>query len=141
MTANVIYPWEIEAYGKIGINKFKLVGRDAYTYRIQNYLNEYLLYLKGIDDIKNIENEPINTFIHHLVNTEVLKQLKVKEVKNLLPKINHFKKKGELCATVCGVNCFYCHKCAEKIEKVFKKKQEEMKKRTMPVCVITKQAV
>ena len=132
--SNVIYPWEIFEYSKIGINKFKLVGRDSYTYRIENYLNEYLLYLKGIDNIKNIENEPINKFIHHLSEDNILNQLKVKEIKNLLPDINHFKKYGELCSVDCGVNCFYCHKCAEKIEKVFNKKQEEMRKRTMPVC-------
>ena len=136
--SNVIYPWEVEEYGKIGIKKFKLVGRDAYIYRIQNYLNEYLLYLKGIDDIRNIENEPINTFIHHLSKNNILKQLKVKEVKNLLPNIKHFKKYGELCSSACGAECGYCGKCAEKIEKVFKKKQEEMKKRTIPICVITK---
>lgn len=132
--ANIIYPWEIEEYSKIGINHFKLVGRDAFSYSQEIYLNEYLLYLKGIDNINNIKNEPINTFVHHLSNNPVLKQLSVKELKNYLPNINYFKKHGELCAVNCGVKCQYCYKCAEKIKKVFEKKQEEQKKRNVPFC-------
>ena len=139
--SNYIFPWEIYEYSKIGITNFKLAGRDCFPNKMNSCIKSFTMYLKGIDDIKNIENEPVNTFIHHLSNNDVLKQLKVKEVKNLLPNINHFKKYGELCAAVCGVECRYCDKCAEKIEKVFKKKHEEMKKRTMPVCVITKQAI
>ena len=48
----------------------------------------------------------------------------------------HFKKYGHLCASRCGVECRYCYKCAEKIQKVFMKKQEEQQKSTMPFCVI-----
>ena len=136
--SNNIFPWEIDEYSKIGINKFKLVGRDEIFYKIDSYISDYYKFLKGIDDIKTIENVSINTFIHHLSSNNVLKQLTVKEYKKYLPNINHFKKYGELCAWDCGVNCRYCYKCAEKIQKVFDKKQEEIRKRTIPMCVISK---
>ena len=51
---------------------------------------------------------------------------------------HHFKKYGHLCALICGVECKYCYKCAEKIQKVFEKKQEEQRKRILPVCVVNK---
>ena len=135
--ANVIYPWEIEEYEKIGITNFKMVGRDAFTHRINDYINEYLFYLKGIDNYKNIENLPINTFIHHLASNLVLKQLKVKEVRKLLPQIGHFIKKGELCATDCGVSCHYCYKCAEKIGKMFEERQKIIERRSVAPCRIS----
>ena len=88
------------------------------------------------DNFKNIENAPINTFIHHLCENETLRQLKVKDVRYLLPEIRHFKKYGELCAVNCAVNCHYCYKCADKIEKIYQKKKEAIKRRTIPVCII-----
>ena len=133
--SNNIYPWEIEEYSKIGINKFKFVGRDVFKEKINERLEDYLLYLKGIDSIKNIENIPVSRFIHHLSSNKILKQITVKEVRGLLPQINHFKKHGELCSSNCGINCRYCYKCADKIEKTFNKKQTEIKLRSIPVCV------
>ncbi len=123
--ANVIYPWEIKEYHKLGINNFKLVGRDGFIYRIEHYLYEYLMYLKGVDNIKNIENEPVCTFIHHLSENEMLKQITVQDVKKYLPNISYFKKYGELCSVDCYVECKYCYKCAEKIKKVYEKKIKE----------------
>ncbi len=133
---NNIYPWEIEKYSKIGINNFKLVGRDMFTFKIENYLNEYLLYLKCIDDYKISDNISIVSFIHHLSEQTELKGLKTAEIKKYLPNINHFIKYGHLCASICGVDCRYCYKCAEKIQKVFFTKQEEERKRHISVCFI-----
>ena len=135
---NNIFPWEIEEYSQIGINKFKLVGRDAFTYRIKDYLDEYYLYFKAIDDSKYAEDISIITFIHHLLGSYELSELKTKDIKHLLPRIEHFKKYGHLCASRCGVECRYCYKCAEKIQKVFEKKQEAQRKRTTPCCIISK---
>ena len=132
---NNIFPWEIEEYSKIGINKFKLVGRDAFTYRIKGYLDEYYLYFKAIDDYKSVEDVSIITFIHHLLGSYELSELKTKDIKHLLPKTDHFKKYGHLCASHCGVECRYCYKCAEKIQKVFEKKQKV--KRNMPCCIMS----
>ena len=119
--SNNIFPWEIKEYGKIGITKFKLVGRDGFNYRIQNYIKEYLLYLKGIDDINNIKNEPINIFIHHLSEDNFFRHLKLKECIKYLPDIKYFKKHGEYCSSICGIECFYCCKRAKKIEKILEK--------------------
>ena len=137
--SNIIYPWEIEEYSKIGINKFKFVGRDAYSNNFNHHLEHFFLYLKGIDNVKYIENIDITKLIHHLSRNYILNQLKVKEIKNLLPNINHFKKRGNLCATDCGISCNYCYRCAEKIKKIFEEKQQDkLQIKTYPICVHSK---
>ena len=129
-----IFPWDIEEYAKIGITNFKLVGRDGFE-NFENYINGYTMYLKGIDDVKLIDNYYITAFTHHLQNNNILNQLTVKEYKKYLPDIKHFIKKGHLCSSICGNECRYCYKCAERMQKAFKEKQMEERKRTMPVCV------
>ncbi len=113
---NIIYPWEIEEYGNIGIHNFKLVGRNSEPSEMNRYIDLYLLYLLGIDDYKNIENEPIKNFNHYIRNQNF--KYKVKDVIDLLPNIDYFKKHGHLCADDCGVECFYCYECAERIKKI-----------------------
>ena len=125
--SNKIFPWEIEEYAKIQITNFKLVGRDMFHNRIDNYLNEYLIYFKGIDNYKNIENESVNTFIHHLANDDILNKLTVKEIKHLLPDIKYFKKYGKLCFVNCQINCSYCYKCSNKIQKHYENKCKKHK--------------
>ena len=132
---NHIYPWDIKEYSKIGINNFKLVGRDGYG-NFESYLKSYTGYLKGIDDVRLVENFVIADFIHHLQNNPRLQKFSVKEYRKYLPDINHFKKYGHLCASRCAVECRYCYNCAEKIQKVFEKKQKEQRKRSVPVCFI-----
>lgn len=136
-SANVIYPWEIKEYSKIGINKFKLVGRDIFDTGMERCLHRYYAYLKGIDYLKNINNMPVGMFIHHSCVIPELQYITLKDYKKYLPKISYFKKYGNLCSSRCGVECRYCDNCAKKIEKVLMKKHEEMRKRTVPVCVIT----
>ncbi len=111
---NIIYPWEIEEYSKIGINNFKLVGRNEDKSICSLYIDYYKTYLKGIDSIKNIENVPIRIFNHYLKGEDF--EHTVKQVKDLLPSIEHFKTQGHLCASICGVACNYCEECAKKIE-------------------------
>ena len=120
--ANNIFPWDIEEYSKIGINNFKLVGRDGYN-NLNDYIKNYTMYLKGVDDIKNIEKCSINDFTHHLHYNKILKQMIVKDYIKYLPKIRYFIKNGHLCASKCGISCFYCYYCAEQIQKFFVKKQ------------------
>jgi len=127
--ANIIYPWEIEEYSKIGINKFKLVGRDSYNSGLFERFNQFRIYLKGIDNYKNIENIPINDLIHRLTGNYLLNKLSVKEVRKYLPNINHFQKYGHLCFSNCEINCNYCFKCAKEIEKIYIKNQELKKKK------------
>ena len=129
-----IFPWDVEEYVKIGITNFKLVGRDGFEH-FENYINGYTMYLKGIDDIKSIQDYALTDFTHHLVNNPVLNKLKVKDYKKYLPDIKHFIKYGHLCASECAVKCQYCYKCAEKMQKEFLKRNEAEKKMTVPVCV------
>ena len=134
--SQIIYPWEIEEYKRIGITKFKLAGREDFKRDMQKSVNSFLLYLKGVDNIKTIENEPINSIIHHVGGDRYFNQFKIKDIKPLLPDIKQFKKKGHLCVSNCGEECNYCPKCAEKIEKL--RKRNETKYAYKPICVINK---
>ena len=130
---NLIFPWEIEEYSKIGINNFKLVGRDGYEH-FHSYINGFTMYLKGIDNIKDIENYSLTAFTHHLQKNFVLQQLTVKDYIKYLPKIEHFKKYGHLCASRCAIECDYWYRCAEKIQKEYKRKEEPLNYKNTPVC-------
>ena len=112
--SNLIYPWEIEEYSKIGINNFKLVGRNSSTFINGSYFDKYLMYLKGIDDYKNIENEEYQILNHYILGADML-NIKIKDIKPYLPDIKHFIKQGHLCSSICGFQCRYCYECAEKI--------------------------
>lgn len=116
--SNNIYPWEIKEYLNIGINHFKFVGRDNFPFLTEKLLHKYFIYLKSIDDIKSVENEPFSNLIHYMPNSKSLTDdIKIKDIKPYLPNINHFKKQGHLCSSYCRQECIYCFKCAEKIEK------------------------
>ncbi len=136
--SNNIFPWDIETYAKAGIKKFKLVGRDSLKKNIETYLKSYFYYLKGIDNIKEIENISVNTFIYHLSDNTALKKLTVKDIYKYLPKIKHFDKYGEYCSYQCGIDCLYCYKCAEKIQKIYEKKMNKIAKSRIyiPACKI-----
>ena len=135
-----IYPWEIEEYSKIGINKFKLVGRDGFFQNAQNYINSYSMYLKGVDNINNIMDFPLADFTHHLKGNKTLSKITLRNYKKYLPNIKHFIKKGHLCASRCAVDCRYCYNCAEKIQKLYKTKMKEGEKQQhhIPACKIEK---
>ena len=113
--SNIIYPWEINEYSKIGINNFKLVGRNMPEFRTGKYIDYYEKYLNGVDNIKNIENLPIRYFNNYIYNNQNIIYT-VKEIKPYLPNIEHFKKYGHLCASQCGSECNYCKKCADKMQ-------------------------
>ena len=132
---NHIYPWEIEEYSGIGINKFKLNGRDGLQNEKKSMTKMIDIYLKGIEDIKNIENIPVIKFASNSINQFRLKDLTVKDIKKYLPDIKHFVKYGDLCTTICGIDCRYCFKCAEKIQAIFEMLERQRKKKTLPLCV------
>lgn len=117
--SNIIYPWEIEEYGKIGINKFKLVGRNDKEFKNAEYFNFYLKYLKGIDDYSSIENENFRDFNHYLYGMKNM-DIKVKDIKAYLPSIKHFINNGHLCGSICNSECKYCYNCADNIKKSVK---------------------
>ena len=68
----------------------------------------------------------------------IFKQFDVKTYKKYLPDIKYFQKYGHLCASRCGVECRYCYKCAEKIQKVYEKKMKEREKEPhyVPACTM-----
>jgi len=121
--ANTIMPWDLDEYKKIGIKNFKLVGRNALGYENGSIFDEYYLYLKGIDNYKDIENE--NFAKLSIYSTHINKiNFTIKEIKPYLPKIEHFIKKGHLCASTCKVECNYCRECANKFKKYLEKKNK-----------------
>ncbi len=132
--SNKIFPWEIQEYNKIGINKFKLVGRDAFDNNFNKYIQYYKTYLKGVEDYKNIENTPIHKLVHHLPREEVFMNFKVNEIRKYLPDIKFFRKHGELCSVNCSINCNYCYNCAAKLQKFYKIKQLEYIKYKKQIC-------
>ena len=133
---NHIYPWELSEYEKIGINKFKLNGRDGIYNEYSSSMTDMIeTYLKGADDIKNIKNTPVIKFASNLISQERLSSLTVKDIKKHLPNIKHFVKYGDLCASRCGSECNYCYKCAEKIQKLFLNEEKKETIRTTPVCM------
>ena len=112
--AHNIYPWEIKEYAKLGFFKFKLVGRDGQDFPSPRYFENCKTYLLGIDNYKLIENYRMNRLVHHIGG---LPFPYIKDMKPYLPKIEHFKKYGHLCSSICGVECRYCYNCAEKMKK------------------------
>ena len=133
--SNIIYPWEIQEYSKIGINKFKLIGRNSPAFNTGEYIKFYELYLKGIDNIKNIENTLIRYFNHYIEeNAEY--NFTIKDLKPYLPNINHFKKRGQTCSENCGITCNYCLKCAKNMQKSIEKKEKNnLINCIKPICI------
>ena len=86
--SNVIFPRQINNYGKIKINRFKFVGRNSKLYTNGEILKLYELYLKGIDSVKNIENMPIKKFSNYLNAYELA--LTVKQLIDYIPQIEYF---------------------------------------------------
>ncbi|MBQ9245043.1 U32 family peptidase [bacterium] len=119
--ANNIYPWEIQEYLNIGINKFKLVGRDSFPAHTSLLLNKYNIYLKAFDNIKSVENEPFSVLLHYIPgNFLITDDIKIKDIKSYLTQIDYFKKNGHLCSSECNSEGFYCFNCAKKINEQLK---------------------
>ena len=113
-TSNAIYPWQIEEYGKIGIKNFKLTGRALPSFENGEYFKNILTYLKGIDDYKSIENEKFKSLLEYISGEAF--GYKIKDIKPYLPDLKYFYKHGQMCASVCQAECFYCNQCAEKMK-------------------------
>lgn len=118
---NVIYPWEIKEYEKLGFSSFKLTGRGSPKFLKGEYGIIHKLYLKGVDNFKNIEKEDFRFLNLHCISDEV-KAGEIGEWRKHLPDIKHFRKNGHLCSSRCGVECKYCEKSTKKLEERFGKK-------------------
>lgn len=121
---NIIYPWDISTYNKYGIYKFKLVGRNSPDFRFATkYIERFNLYLSGVDNVQSILDKPFVDLNHYMIFYEPLKNLKVADIIEYLPKIAYFEKHGAFCSSSCGVSCNYCYECAEKMWKQIKERR------------------
>lgn len=121
--SNIIYPWQINEYRKIGIKNFKLVGRNSDEFKTGEYLDIYRQYLLGVDDIRNILSIPIVWFNHALFKSPGLQSVKVSDVIEVLPSIRFFSEKRFSCADVCGVECNYCFEKAKQLETILQRRK------------------
>ena len=118
--SNLIYPWELEEYNKIGIDRFKLVGRNNISFYNGKYMSFYETYLKAIEDYNVIKDMPYKNLNNYVQALDW--DITVDEARKRLPNISHFVKNGHLCSSICGSDCNYCFECAKKLEKYMKNK-------------------
>lgn len=119
--SNVIYPWLVETYAKYGINKFKIIGRFYDKESIRGTYNFIFNYLHSVED-DNFAKNLVFGFFHNvrLKNSAFwYETLKVKDVREYLPDIEHFVKSGHLCSSVCGAECNYCSEKAKILDEKF----------------------
>lgn len=109
-----ILPWEIEEYANIGINNFKLVGRDCQEFNDGSYINSYEIYLTAIEDYDKVKNQSFSKLCHYFKNIDLPS---IDEIRKYLPKIEYFINNGHLCSSICGSECNYCSECAQKLDK------------------------
>ena len=116
MKSNIVYPWQLEYYSAIGINTFKFM---SYPLRANidnlNFLKNYLYCVEN-----GIEKMTADEFFNGIfeIGAKINKNIMLSEVIDLFPDIRHFIKHGDRCANICGIDCNYCIKCADKIEKI-----------------------
>lgn len=115
---NTIYPWDIFEYTKIGVNKFKFVGRNAPIFRTGAYMKIYRDYMLGVDNPSYLDKMPFRYLNHYIVGRQDFNYT-VEQIRPYLPSIKHFLKNGHLCHSMCGIDCLYCYNCADKMRKKY----------------------
>lgn len=116
--SNIIYPWDIEEYGKIGVTNFKFVGRNMKAFYSGAYINIYDAYFAGVEDKNNIADVPFRIFNNYFCQHPDI-HYTVGQIRPYLPNIKHFVKKGVHCSSTCGSECGYCYECAKKLNKKY----------------------
>lgn len=116
--SRIIYPWDLKEYNKIGINKFKFVGRNSIQFRTGIYIRIYKTWLMCIENPKILGKLKFRIFNHYITGNKDF-DYTVEEIKPYLPKLNHFVKYGHLCNSICKKECNYCYKKAAKLKKIF----------------------
>ena len=113
-----IFPWHFPYYSALNINNFKTVtyqkerGEETHQPSMLPYfkVTEY-----GID---SLSKEDIKHIFAGGVSDEVIDLLPLKDIISYLPDINYLIKHGNFCASLCESYCTYCHKKADKFNKV-----------------------
>ena len=117
--SNIIYPWQIPEYNKIGIYHFKLVGRNSPFLSDGRYVDTYLHYLQGIDNIDSLMDLEFSEFNNFIYLSDYLSHIKVRDVIDLLPDIKHFSKAPFVCFVSCGSECNYCEQLSRKLNEKY----------------------
>ena len=119
----LILPWEIEEYAKIGVNKFKLVGRNCEDFTYGRYMSSYEVYLTAIEDYDKVKDFAFSNLSHLFRRFGDF--VTIDMIRKYLPKIEYFIKNGHLCSSMCGSECTYCYDCAKELDKVIKFVEEK----------------
>ncbi len=115
--SGVIYPWNLEYYSALGINRFKFISSGSTRANIKNI--EYLTYY--LDCVENgIAKYNVKDFFEKIIkypHDKNLKTIALKEIIKYLPDIKYFIKSGDKCAINCTTNCSYCIEKARELKK------------------------
>lgn len=117
--SGVIYPWNLDYYTDIKINRFKLISSGFVRANIENldWLKGYLSIVE--EGIENYDSEDFfKTIIKFSPNSKKIKKIALKEIVKYLPDINYFIENGDKCAQNCTTNCTYCIECAQKLREI-----------------------
>ena len=119
-SSTTVHPWVLEYYSAIGINNFKYVtiAQPRADYRVLSFMEAYLYTIEN-----GIQNYPAYDYFKNVFCLDYVhidRSVKLSEIIPLFPDIRHFIKHGHECAINCGVNCFYCKECADKIKAALK---------------------
>jgi len=119
-----IYPWNLEYYSALGINNFKFISSTGKENTRSNYHDITTLkkYLTCVEE--GIENYSSNFFFEIFeklkdspyIQQDKTKEIKLSELKDMLPDIRYFIKHGHECAIKCNHECNYCYECSKKID-------------------------
>lgn len=119
--SNIIYPWWIKSYEDIGITNFKIAGR-GYGQDI-DIVKYYANYLKSVESDILMMNMDFFSFFQNksyaCLNKNFLPKIKVRDVIEYLPDVNHFIQAGQLCDSICGMDCNYCFEKAKILNEKF----------------------
>lgn len=119
--SNIIYPWQLNKYSEVGINNFKIAGR-GFDIR-DNFVRYYVHYLSLVESEDAMMNADFFSIFQNqayiMLNQHHLPKIKVKDIIEYLPDINHFIKHGHNCASVCGMECNYCFEKAKILNEKF----------------------
>ena len=119
-----IYPWNLEYYSALGINNFKFIISNGVINNLRSNFHDITslqAYLTCVD--KGYSNLSAYDFVNifevfgsFFTDSDVARQLQLKDLIQYLPDIKHFIAHGHECALKCGVECNYCELCAKRTE-------------------------
>lgn len=115
--SNMIYPWQVEYFSAIGINNFKFVffdrGSNSYSQSIKPYL---MCVENGTDEL--FAKDFFYSVMSMRGDEKLKENVKLSDIKPYFPEMKYFVKNGNMCSSICGIECNYCNECAKKVKKM-----------------------